>query len=275
MVVSNFLLILQFIFDLMETKLILTFVTLIVLTGTMLMVTGLQPYSQQPTEMGVNYAIATSKTSNVKFTDSFNLKNCTFSTTGTNPYFILEPGYQLVFKGVEDNEPLNVTNTVLNQTKVVSGGIVTRAVEEKTVNSKTGDLIEITKDYFAICKENNSVFYFGEDVDNYEDGKVVDHEGSWLHGSNHARVGLIMPGIVLVGSKYYQEIAPDVAMDKSETIGVNETVDVPAGSFSNVIHMKETSDLEPSTTAEDNLHAPGIGQVIDGDTKLVSYGYLK
>jgi hypothetical protein len=56
---------------------------------------------------------------------------------------------------------------------------------------------------------------------------------------------------------------------------VNETVNVTAGSFSNVIHMKETSDLEPAAAAEENLHAPGVGQVIDGDTKLVSYGYLK
>ena len=219
--------------------------------------------------------MATSKTSDVKFTDSFNLENCTFSTTGTNPYFILQPGYQLVFKGVEDDEPLNVTSTVLDETKVVGDGIVTRAVEEKTVNSETGDLVEITKDYFAICKENNTVFYFGEDVDNYENGKVVDHEGAWLHGSNDARAGVIMPGMILLGSKYYQEIAPDVAMDKSEIVGVNETVKVPFGSFNGVIHMNETSDLEPATTAEENLHAPGVGQVIDGDTKLISAGYVK
>lgn len=259
----------------MKTKLILTFVALIIVTVAMIIVVGLDSYSQQPTGMGIVYVIAASEDTSTKFADSFNIKNCTFSTTGTNPYFILEPGYQLVFKGVEDNEPLNVTSTVLDQTKVVGDDIVTRAVEEKTVNSKTGDLVELTKDYFAICKENNSVFYFGEDVDNYEDGKVVDHEGSWLHGTNHAKAGLIMPGIVLLGSKYYQEIAPDVAMDKSEVVSMNETVNVPAGTFSNVIHMKETSDLEPTTSAEDNLHAPGIGQVIDGQTKLVSYGYQK
>ena len=259
----------------MENNLILTFLALITLIVSVVFVASLGSYSQQPTGIGVNYVAASSKPTNAKYTDSFNLKNCTLSTTGTNPYFILEPGYQLVFEGVEDNEPLKVTSTVLNQTKVVGDGIVTRAVEEKTVNSKTGDLIEITKDYFAICKENNSVLYFGEDVDNYENGKVIDHEGAWLHGTNNAKAGLIMPGIVLLGSKYYQEIAPDVAMDKSEVVGMDETVNVPAGSFSNVIHMKETSDLEPSTTEEDNLHAPGIGQVIDGDTKLVSYGYLK
>ncbi len=84
-----------------------------------------------------------------------------------------------------------------------------------------------------------------------------------------------MPGIILLGSKYYQEIAPDVAMDKSEIVGVNETVKVPFGSFNGVIHMKETSDLEPATKAEENLHAPGVGPVIDGDTKLISAGYVK
>ena len=46
---------------------------------------------------------------------------------------------------------------------------------------------------------------------------------------------------------------------------MNETVNVPAGSFSNVIKMKETNDLE----------APGVGQVIDYGLELISYGYLK
>ena len=41
-----------------------------------------------------------------------------------------------------------------------------------------------------------------------------------------------------------------------------------------MMNMKETSDLEPEVT-EDNFHAPGVGQVIENDTKLVSYEYLK
>ena len=88
---------------------------------------------------------------NPSMTSSFNMGDCRFSTTGTNPYFILQPGYQLVFTGVEDGEPLNVTVTVSNETKAAGDGIVTRVVEERTVNSETNDLKEITKDYFAIC----------------------------------------------------------------------------------------------------------------------------
>jgi len=211
---------------------------------------------------------------NESWTNSFNIGDCNFSTIDTNPYFILQPGYQLVFAGIEDNEPLIITVTVSNDTKVVGEGIVARAVKERTVDSKTGDLKELTKDYFAICEQTNSVYYFGEDVNNYEDGKLVDHEGSWLHDSDNARAGLIMPGTILLGSRYYQEIAPDVALDKAEIVNMNQTVKVPAGSFDNVIKMIETNDLEPGIE-EANLHARGVGQVIDNDMKLVRYGYIK
>ena len=117
---------------------------------------------------------------NESWTSSFNLEDCNFSTTGNNPYFILQPGYQLVFAGLEDGEPLNVTATVSNETKIVGDGIVARVVEERTVNSQTNDLKEITRDYFAICEQTDSVYYFGEDVDNYEGGKLVDHVATWF-----------------------------------------------------------------------------------------------
>src|SRR5688500_10067466 len=61
---------------------------------------------------------------NESWTSTFNMGDCNFSTTGTNPYFILQPGYQLKFAGVEDGEPLDVTVIVSNETKVVGEGIV-------------------------------------------------------------------------------------------------------------------------------------------------------
>ena len=35
-----------------------------------------------------------------EFTTSFMAENCTFNSTGRNPFFILEPDYQLAFAGV-------------------------------------------------------------------------------------------------------------------------------------------------------------------------------
>ena len=71
--------------------------------------------------------------------------------------------------------------------------------------SANGHLVEISRNYFTFCKETSSIYYFGEDVDIYKDGKVVSHEGAWLaEGKNKA--GVQIPGLVLLGSRFYQEI---------------------------------------------------------------------
>ena len=88
--------------------------------------------------------------------NSFNIEDCLYNRHQSILYSTAS-----VFAGMEDNELPIVTVTVSNETKIVGEGIVARAVEERTVNSKTGDLKELTKDYFAICKQTNNVYYFG------------------------------------------------------------------------------------------------------------------
>jgi hypothetical protein len=200
------------------------------------------------------------------FTDSFPLQTCSFSSTGKNPYFILVPGYQLTFEGQDGEDQVRLVITVLDETKTIEG-IETRIVKEK--ESVNGEVVEISRNYFAICKKNNSVFYFGEDVNNYEDGVLVDHGGSWRHGKNGAHAGLIMPGIVLIGSKYYQEFAPDVALDRAQIVSVTSTVSTPAGQFQNCLKTRETTPLEPDAL-EFKFYAPGIGLIQDAELKLVN-----
>lgn len=201
------------------------------------------------------------------FTDPFPMQQCSFSSTGRNPFMILEPGFQLTLEGVDEGENVRLTITVLNETKVIDG-IETRVVRER--ETVGGELIEISRNYFAICKKNNSVFYFGEDVNFYENGMVVSHEGTWRHGVNGAHAGLQMPGIILLGSRYFQEVAPDVAMDRAQIVGVNATVTTPAGMFQNCLRIKETTPLEPDVV-EFKTYAPGIGLISDNDVlKLVN-----
>jgi hypothetical protein len=157
--------------------------------------------------------------------------------------------------------------TVLGETKVVDG-VETRVVEEK--ESEGGNLVEVSRNYFAICKSTNDAFYFGEDVDIYEDGEIVSHEGAWLAGQNGAKAGMIMPGNVEVGMKYYQEIAPGVAEDRAEIVSVNEVLDTPAGNFQNVLKTEETNPLEPNEK-EYKLYAPGLGLIQEESLKLVNY----
>lgn len=202
-----------------------------------------------------------------EFQDTFNLENCNFASSGSNRYFILEPGHQSVLEAQEDGEMVEVVITVLNETKVVDG-IETRVVEER--ESEAGELVEISRNYFAVCKPTNDIFYFGEDVDMYEDGEIVSHEGAWLAGENNTKAGMFIPGNVQVGMKYYQEIAPGIAKDRAEIVSVNDTLTVPAGNFTEVLRLEETNPLEPDER-EDNFYAPGVGVIQDDTEKLVTY----
>lgn len=93
-------------------------------------------------------------------------------------------------------------------------GTQTRVIEEREIEN--GELVEVSRNYFAVCKPSNDVYYFGEDVDDYENGEIVSHPGAWLAGIDGDKAGMIMPGKVQVGLKHYQEIAPGIAEDRAE-----------------------------------------------------------
>ena len=209
------------------------------------------------------------KASGKAFTESLLQENCIFSTTGRNTYFILEIGYQQTLQGIEGKDTTTLIITVLNETKKI-GNVETRIVEEnEMVNGKP---IEISRNYFAFCKQTSSIYYFGEDVDMYKNGKVTSHEGAWTaEGKNKS--GVQMPGLVLLGSRYYQEIAPNIAMDRAEIISMSETMKTPAGNFANVLKIEESTPIEPKGK-EYKYYAPGIGLIKDENLLLVKNGFI-
>ena len=204
-----------------------------------------------------------------EFTASLMQDSCSFSATGRNLYFILEPGYQLVLEGIEKNDTTRLVITVLNETKKI-GKVETRIVEEnESINGRT---VEISRNFFAFCKQTGSIYYFGEEVDIYKNGKVISHDGAWTAEGNN-KAGIALPGFVLLGSRYYQEIAPGIAMDRAEIISINETQQTPAGKYTNVLKIEETTALEPKDVSY-KLYAPGIGLIKDGDLLLKKYGFI-
>jgi hypothetical protein len=207
------------------------------------------------------------RTAILPWQEKFDISKCKMVTTGRNPYFVLEPGFQLVLEG--DDTKLQIT--VLDETKTVDG-VVTRVVEER--EWKGGELYEVARNYFAMCEHSKDVYYFGEDVDFYEKGKVVKHDGSWLAGQGGNRAGLMMPGKPAVGMRYYQEIAPGVAMDRAEIVSLEEKCKTPAGTFANCMQVKEGSAIDVLVT-EYKYHAPDIGLVRDEDLRLVKHGFIK
>jgi hypothetical protein len=195
----------------------------------------------------------------------------TLGATERNEYFILEPGFQLVLEhggGEKNHERLEIT--VLDELKEVDG-VMTRVVEEREWTN--GELKEVSRNFFAICERTRDVFYFGEEVDMYKDGKKISHEGAWLAGENGAAAGMIIPGAPKVGMRYYQEVAPGVAMDRAEVVNLDGSLKTPAGTFTKCLITMEGTALNPFEK-ESKTYAPGIGLIQDEKLLLTKHGFL-
>ena len=204
-----------------------------------------------------------------EFTTDFNRNNCTFTSAGNNPYLPIWPGLVLQLEGVEEDEgelvELSVTTSVLTDTELVDG-VVTRVVEEREFED--GELVEVSRNFVAICRETGDVWYFGEDVDDYEDGEIVGHEGAWRSGVDGAAPGILMPGSPMIGQRFFQEIAPGVALDRAEIIAMGEEVEVPFGTFTDTLRTVDTDVLDPEST-NPKVYAKGLGNIVDEELRLV------
>ena len=194
------------------------------------------------------------------------ISKCNLVTTGRSEYFVLEPGFQAVLEGGDTKLQI----TVLDETKTIDK-IVTRVVEER--EWKKGALYEVSRNYFAMCEQTKDIYYFGEDVDFYEKGKVVKHDGTW-HAGGKNKAGLMMPGTPKLKMKYYQELAPGVAMDRAEIVSLTEICKTPAGTFDKCMKVKETSGLN-LIASEYKYYAPGVGLIRDADLQLIKHGFVK
>ena len=99
----------------------------------------------------------------------------------------------------------------------------------------------------------------GEDVDDFENGELVGHDGAWEAGvGGGAIAGIIMPTNPTVGMFYRQEFLEGEAEDLAEVISLNETITVKFGIFSNVLKTKEWNPIEKDSE-EYKYCAEGVG----------------
>jgi hypothetical protein len=189
----------------------------------------------------------------------FDVSKTDLLPTGTNPYITMQPGRVLRLRsGIE-----TLMVTILPVTQEIDG-VTTGVLEER--ETKDGRLVEVSRNFFATDKNTGDVYYFGEDVDNYKDGKIINHESAWRAGVGDARFGLMIPAKPIVGQAFYQEIAPRVAMDRGEVVSTNETVKTPAGTFEQCVHLRETTPLKSDVSHK--YYAAGIGLIKDDEFEL-------
>jgi hypothetical protein len=184
-----------------------------------------------------------------------------FSLDITNPFLPYPEGAVWVLA----NEDERVQISVLPDTEVVAG-VTTRVVEER--EWEDGELVEVSRN-FVVQGPDGSVCYFGEDVDDYEDGQISGHGGAWRAGVKGAKPGILMAGKPEVGISHAQESSPGAAEDASVVTGMGKTITVPAGTFTDTL---STLDVNPLDNEMDEKHyARGVGMIVDEDLLLVEY----
>jgi len=176
-----------------------------------------------------------------------------FTTNIDNVFFSWPIGKKMIYEGQTADGLERTEITIPGDTKVVMG-VRTLVYRDKVwVNN---ELVEDTRDYIAQDHLGN-VWYFGEDVDNYDNGQLADHDGSWLAGTNGALPGIWIKVNPQPNNSYRQEYLPGIAEDMVSVIGVNETATSTYGSFSNCVKTYDWTALD-TASQEHKYYCPGV-----------------
>jgi hypothetical protein len=200
-----------------------------------------------------------------------------FSTRIDNRYWPMSPGTKWVYRETDSQgTDQKVVIKVTRKTKKIANGITARVIRDTA--TENGVPVEITDDWYAQDKRGN-IWYLGEYTTSYENGKPVDHAGSFEAGVDGAQPGIAMAARPKPGLSYRQEYYKGQAEDKAAIITVGqEQVEVPYGYFNKRVLM--TRDLVPTEPKVQELkfYAPGVGPLLSvhtdgagGRAALVSY----
>ncbi len=200
-----------------------------------------------------------------------------FSTRIDNLYWPMTPGSTWVYSESDTTgAKQKVVVTVTDELKKIANGVTARVIRDTV--SENGVPVEVTDDWYAQDAAGN-IWYMGEAVKNFENGKLVDRAGSFEAGVDGAQPGIAMPADPVPGLAYRQEYYAGEAEDRAAVITVGqEQVEVPFGHFADGVLM--TRDLVPTEPKVQELkfYAPGVGPLLSihldgagGRAELVSY----
>lgn len=198
-----------------------------------------------------------------------------FSRPGTidNRYLPLSSLHRDVLVGTDDGGPARIERTRLQTSRTLSAfGQTFKAMTVEERDFVRGALKEVTRDYFA-QSDDGTVYYLGEDVDEYQHGRVAGHGGAWLVGTRNARPGVILPSHPKVGDRWMSEATVGVAVERDIVLSTSAAVRTPLGTYTNCVEVKE---IVPGEQAEYKYYAKGVGVVREvpasGNMLLISHG---
>jgi len=152
-----------------------------------------------------------------------------------NPYFNLTPGHTHVLQGSGGEEEEIVVVTVTEETielfkeedvdgvEIEGSGVVCRLVVDIVleVDDEELEAVEVTDDYYAQNIHNGDVHYCGEVARNFEDGRLVDLDGSFMAGVDLAKSGILTRSEPVSGDAHRQEFLLGEAEDVIQYVSVN------------------------------------------------------
>jgi hypothetical protein len=182
-------------------------------------------------------------------------------TSITNPLHPTSRVEQVIMGGQVDGKPFRTEVTRLPGTKPITwrGTTIDTAIIQYVAYSD-GRIHEVALDWYAQA-DDGSVWYLGEDVFNFEDGKVADTKGTWV-ASDKTPAAMIMPAKPLAGDVYRPENAPEVVFEQVRVEKVDQTVAGPSGDASGAIEVME---LHMDGTSEGKTFGPGYGEFSTGN----------
>lgn len=180
-----------------------------------------------------------------------------------NPYLPLIPGAQWTYESEDESNTVTVTNDI----KLVEG-VKCRVVSD--IVTEDGVVREDTDDWFAQDLSGN-VWYCGEEAKDFEifegddpmEPELVSIDGSFKHGRDGDKAGILILANPQVGDAHRQEVSLGNAEDVVEVISVTGTESAPAASCSNdCLVTRDFTPLDPGVE-ENKYYVPGIGLIVE------------
>ncbi|MCR4318020.1 MAG: hypothetical protein NUW37_16875 [Planctomycetes bacterium] len=185
-----------------------------------------------------------------------------FSTEITHEYFPLSKIGYAEFRGGGDH----VIRRVLGETRKAKDIDCLILMEEEYSDD---ELAEISYNYFGQTPDG-TVYYFGEEVDMYTNGRVTSHGGAWLVGDTTDEPCIFMPGELHVGFKFKRENSPPAAEEFDLIEKLDGSLRLRSGNFTDVLVVAEGD--EDDNWKEHKYYAKGIGLISENRVlNLVEY----
>ncbi|MEO5579953.1 MAG: hypothetical protein ABIR58_04790, partial [Gemmatimonadaceae bacterium] len=182
------------------------------------------------------------------------------SISVTNALFPISLLHSAVLLGNVGGVALRVETTLMPTARSITWkGRQVATNESQYVAFLNGRIEEVALDWYGQASDG-SVWYFGEDVFNYENGAVADRDGTWLV-ERDGPLAMIMPASPKVGDVFRPENICGSVFEEVTVKSVGVTVNGPKGPINGAI---VTNELHLDGSREDKTFAPGYGEFATG-----------